>query len=127
MHFNVYLTLYHLVDVCYFSEKVIFMESVSYYLLCLKSKMSNKRRGKTYVLLNSGLFSEKTLLGRWAVKGVSHIAGSDAGASRRSTPEYSRILRGKPYRHRVHVRDCPALSVIVRGAPGAPWDSGGKN
>ena len=30
-------------------------------ILCLKSKMSNKRGRKTYVLLNSGLFSEKTL------------------------------------------------------------------
>ena len=37
------------------------METVRYDLLCLKSKMSNKRRGKTYVLLNSGLLSEKTI------------------------------------------------------------------
>ena len=80
MHFNVYLTLYHLVDVCYFSEKVIFMESVSYYLLCLKSKMSNKRRGKTYVLLNSGLFSEKTLLIMLKVQDSMPGPGASHGA-----------------------------------------------
>ena len=41
VHFNVYLISYHLVT--------IFMESVIYDLLCLKRKMSNKRRGKTYI------------------------------------------------------------------------------
>ena len=45
---NVYLPSYHLVDFCYFPEKVIFTESVSYDPLCLKSKMSSKSRGKTY-------------------------------------------------------------------------------
>ena len=57
MYIGCYLSGYF----CYSLEKVIFMESVSYDLLCLKSKMSNKSGRKTYVLLNSGLLSEKTL------------------------------------------------------------------
>ena len=47
VHFNVYLTSYHSIDFCSFPEKVIFIESVGYGFLCLKSKMSNKKRGKT--------------------------------------------------------------------------------
>ena len=63
VHFNVYLTSYHSIHFCFFREKIILMESVSYDLLCLKSKTSNNRIRKTYVLRNSGLLSEKTLLG----------------------------------------------------------------
>ena len=48
VHFNVYLTSYHSIQFGYLPEKAIFIESVGYGFLCLKSKMSNKKRGKTY-------------------------------------------------------------------------------
>ena len=47
------------------------MESVRDYLLCLKSKMCNEKRGRTYVLLNSGLFSEMTLLAKMLIVAFS--------------------------------------------------------